>query len=135
MTAVGDGNKHNQWRIYELGVSTLSAPSRTWNLLTLVRSQEPDGRGTFGILKSCVITLVLCVYTALHLNIPPANSSKASLIWRKTKWILVGLFAPEVVVYAAWAQRQRVKTLSKDVASIFAEEVSSDPTENIHLID
>lgn len=86
-------------------------------------------------MKSCVITLVLCVYTALHLNIPPANSSKTFLTWRKTKWILVGLFAPEVVVYIAWAQRQRVKRLSEDVESIFADELSCDPTENIHLID
>ncbi|KAK0616985.1 hypothetical protein B0T14DRAFT_498097 [Immersiella caudata] len=88
--------------------------------------QEPDGRGTFGILKSCVITLVLCVYTALHLNIPPANSSKSFLLWRKAKWILVGLFAPEVVVYIAWDQRQRVKRLSGDVSSICAEEAKKD---------
>ncbi|KAM7213642.1 hypothetical protein V8F06_010963 [Rhypophila decipiens] len=38
--------------------------------------QEPDGRGSFGILKSCVITLVLCMYTALHLNIPPGELDK-----------------------------------------------------------
>src|SRR4051812_45670634 len=88
-----------------------------------MQSHEPDGRGTFGILKSCVITLVLCVYTALHLNIPPANSSTTFLIWRKTKWILVGLFAPEVVVYIAWAQRQQVKLISKDLGIIFTEEV------------
>ena len=51
------------------------------------------------------------------------------------KWILVGLFAPEVVVYIAWAQRQRVKRLSEDFACIFSEEVSCEPAENIHLTD
>ncbi|KAK0743457.1 hypothetical protein B0T18DRAFT_185082 [Schizothecium vesticola] len=90
--------------------------------------QEPDGRGTFGILKSCVITLVLCVYAALHLNIPPANSSQRFLFWRKTKWILVSIFAPEIVVYVAWAQRQRVAMLSNQLAEIFSEEAEKDPT-------
>ncbi|KAK4206521.1 hypothetical protein QBC37DRAFT_458824 [Rhypophila decipiens] len=90
--------------------------------------QEPDGRGSFSILKSCVITLVLCVYTALHLNVPPANSTKIFLIWRKTKWILIGLFAPEIVVFVAWAQKQQVKKFSKDIAVIFAEQAEKDPS-------
>ncbi|KAK4443628.1 hypothetical protein QBC34DRAFT_498867 [Podospora aff. communis PSN243] len=89
--------------------------------------QEPDGRGTFSILKSCVITLVLCVYTALHLNIPPGNSSATFLFWRKTKWILVGLFAPEILVYVAWFQRRRVKRLSKELTAIFKEGAEKDP--------
>ncbi|KAM7187470.1 hypothetical protein V8F33_011210 [Rhypophila sp. PSN 637] len=90
--------------------------------------QEPDGRGSFSILKSCVITLVLCVYTALHLNIPPANSTKIFLVWRKTKWILVGVFAPEIVVFVAWAQRRLVNKLSKDLAIIFTEQAEKDPS-------
>jgi len=67
--------------------------------------------------------MVLCVYTALHLNIPPGNSSTISLALRKTKWILVGVFAPEIIVYVAWGQKRRVSRLSKDLAVIFAEEV------------
>ena len=31
---------------------------------------EPGNRGTYGLLSSCVITMVLCVWTAVHLNIP-----------------------------------------------------------------
>lgn len=30
---------------------------------------DPDGRGTFTIVSSCVLTLSLCVYTAIHLNV------------------------------------------------------------------
>ena len=30
---------------------------------------EPNVRGTFSILVSCIVTLSLCVWTALHLNI------------------------------------------------------------------
>ncbi|KAK3345005.1 hypothetical protein B0H65DRAFT_573650, partial [Neurospora tetraspora] len=31
---------------------------------------EPDIRGTFSILSTCIVTLVLCVWTAIHLNVP-----------------------------------------------------------------
>ncbi|CAO1600486.1 hypothetical protein XANCAGTX0491_004175 [Xanthoria calcicola] len=40
--------------------------------------QEPDGRGTWGLLLSCFLTLVLCTYTAIHLNIQPHQSTKKS---------------------------------------------------------
>ncbi|KAK4215436.1 hypothetical protein QBC37DRAFT_459012 [Rhypophila decipiens] len=87
----------------------MAMATNTTNAEILGWVQEPDGRGSFSILKSCVITLVLCVYTALHLNIPPANSTKLLLVWRKTKWIIIGLFAPEIVVFVAWAQRQQAE--------------------------
>ncbi|RPB06573.1 hypothetical protein P167DRAFT_497379, partial [Morchella conica CCBAS932] len=31
---------------------------------------EPKGRGTISIVSSSMITLALCVYTALHINVP-----------------------------------------------------------------
>ena len=42
---------------------------------------DPSGkRGTWTILSSCIITLTLCVYTSLHLNIPAHKTSlKATL--------------------------------------------------------
>jgi len=62
---------------------------------------------------------VLCIHTALHLNIPPGNASTLSHCVRKAKWIAIGIFAPEIVVYVAWGQRQHVKDLSEDLARIF----------------
>ncbi|KAI5790954.1 hypothetical protein FPQ18DRAFT_260228, partial [Pyronema domesticum] len=35
--------------------------------------KEPPGRGTMGLFLSSVITLTLCVYTSIHLNIAPDN--------------------------------------------------------------
>jgi len=105
-----------------MGVGKSDAP---YALLTanIDYRMEPDGRGTFSILKSCIITLALCSYTALHLNVPPGNATPLSLFWRKAKWIVVGIFAPEIMVYIAWGQKQRVKALSRDLAEIF-EKVS-----------
>ncbi|TGO78265.1 hypothetical protein BELL_0072g00060 [Botrytis elliptica] len=65
---------------------------------------EPDGRGTWSLLYSCVGTLVACVYTAIHLNIPPTRE-KAYFGWaRKAKWVMIALLAPEIVAYTAFEQ-------------------------------
>ena len=69
---------------------------------------QPDptnGRGTWTILSTCIITLALCVYTALHLNIPAHKSGIASSIGIKVKYVLFGLLAPELIVFNAWRQR------------------------------
>ncbi|KAM0809555.1 hypothetical protein AB5N19_09899 [Seiridium cardinale] len=88
---------------------------------------EPDGRGTFGIIKTCVLTLALCVYTALHLNIPHPDASQANKCWTKTQWVLMGVFAPEYIVYVAWTQNRRANQLSKDLEAIFGRLKEEDP--------
>ena len=74
---------------------------------------EPNGRGTFSILSSCVLTLTLCVYTAVQLNIPGINESRAVRIWRTAKWVLLGIFAPELVVWIAWRQWASARGLAR----------------------
>lgn len=71
---------------------------------------EPTVRGTWGILSSCIITISLCVWTAVHLNIPEHQRTKRQ-IWRKLKWLLLGLLAPEMVAYVAWHQRKEAKKI------------------------
>jgi hypothetical protein len=59
---------------------------------------SPNERGTLTILSSCVITLILCAYTSLHLNVPEhGKAAWTRQIWPRTFWVLVGLGAPEVV--------------------------------------
>lgn len=59
---------------------------------------EPTFRGTFGILSSCLVTIGLCVWSTLHLNVP--EHGQTGLItrytMRKIMWLLIGLFAPEL---------------------------------------
>lgn len=71
---------------------------------TVTWQPEPSTRGTWSILSVCVITTSLCVWTAVHLNIPPPDQ-KSAPFWRKVYWLCVGLFAPEMVAYTAWYQR------------------------------
>ena len=60
-----------------------------------------ETRGTFDILSTCIITMLLCVWTAVHLNVsPPGNVWTPRL--RKVGWMILALLAPELVAYTAW---------------------------------
>ncbi|KAK3943220.1 hypothetical protein QBC46DRAFT_377836 [Diplogelasinospora grovesii] len=100
-------------------LSTIRAPQ--W-------APAPEYRGTSSILWSCMLTIVACVYTALHLNIPAKNlrGSEWRLGAHKALWALAALLVPELVLYIAasqffnawWLQRK----LNELLLSIPAEE-------------
>ena len=58
---------------------------------------EPDRRGTYSILSTCLVTLSLCVWTSVHLNIPEHREGAAKQQLRKAGWMLMGLLSPEAV--------------------------------------
>lgn len=72
---------------------------------------DPDGRGTSGLLQTCIATIALCVYSAIHLNIPAHKTTKAKKTFVKTSLVVLGLLAPELVVYFAWSQRRDAKAI------------------------
>ncbi|THY75313.1 hypothetical protein D6C86_03695 [Aureobasidium pullulans] len=81
---------------------------------------EPQRRGSFGILSSCLVTIFLCLWTALHLNIPHYSDAThpwyiKRQMWRKLGWLTLGLLAPEMIVYAAWDQWRKAKKLKKAI--------------------
>lgn len=66
--------------------------------LTVKWQPEPTFRGTYSTLSSCLLTMGLCVWTAVHLNIPE-HGHKGFVnpqLRRKFMWLFIGLFAPEV---------------------------------------
>jgi hypothetical protein len=65
---------------------------------------DPPGRGTWSLLYSCIFTLALCIWNAIHLNVPTLNESSLVGLRRKIKWVLIALFAPEIVVFVAFQQ-------------------------------
>jgi hypothetical protein len=118
------------YSIASLGCASpaIGAPLQVWqppydNLTALEKDIAPQWvsaplyRGTFEILYSCTFTLALCVYTAIHLNVPLPSRDKTAYFRTKTKWALIALIAPEVVLYTAWHQwyeaRNFVKTFNK----------------------
>ena len=55
-------------------------------------------RSTYDIVSTCIITLFLCAYTSLHVNIPEhGKTTWPHQLWRKMLWVLVGVVAPEIV--------------------------------------
>ena len=94
--------------------------------LTLLQTQiapswvpDADIRGTWNLLYSCVFTLALCVWTAIHLNVPAPGESSIRQTCRKAKWVVAAIFAPEIAVFTAWYQwywaRQICQRLSESL--------------------
>ncbi|EEU43724.1 uncharacterized protein NECHADRAFT_45399 [Fusarium vanettenii 77-13-4] len=112
-------------------MASISTPRALWNITLLQQNataeeiialpwvNSPNVRGTMDILQSCILTLVACIYTALHLDVPKRTSS-----WRlfltKLKWVAITLFVPELPVFMAadqlhqaWKLRQELRELKK----------------------
>lgn len=96
---------------------------------------SPTIRGTTDILWSCVITLVACLYTALHLNVP-VSTKVVPMLKEKLKWVVIGLVAPEFVLYLALSQFLDARHLSKQLTILWRQqhEVEDDsiPLNDIH---
>ena len=80
---------------------------------------EPDTRGTWSVLSTCLVTMTLCLWTSLHLNVPQYDK-KADVHqrWRKLGMLIAGLLAPELVAYIAWYQRQAAVKLTAKMKRI-----------------
>jgi len=62
---------------------------------------EPSGRGTIGLVWSCLSTLFICVWTSLHLNCPRRGKGRFYYAFRKTKWMLLTTIVPEFAASVA----------------------------------
>ncbi|KAK3503321.1 hypothetical protein B0T13DRAFT_456962 [Neurospora crassa] len=78
---------------------------------------EPDRRGTFNILSTCLVTLSLCVWTAIHLNVPEHKEGKVKQLVRKAGWTLMGLVSPEAIAYTAYQQYSQAREISQAMNS------------------
>jgi len=81
---------------------------------------NPATRGTSSILYTCIVTISLCVYTAVHLNVPQRNTSTFRNVLRKARWVFIGIFAPELVVYTAFVQLVAVVSFRKQMNAVLS---------------
>lgn len=72
-------------------------------------------RGTWAIYQTCIVTIILCVWTTIHLNVPRPGDKSSRQTWRKIGWSLLTIIAPEVVALNAWLQYRQAKLLLADV--------------------
>ena len=86
---------------------------------------DPNGRGTASLVISCLLTLLLCVWSALHLNIPRREESLLSHYWVNVRWIVTGVYAPELVVFVAWRQWSSAKILGGLVSQLDENDITT----------
>ena len=79
--------------------------------------------GTWKIIYSCCFTLSLCVYTAIHLNVGPAGESTYQWWRRKSKWVVIAILSPEIMLYTAGKQWFSASRLCKKLNKRASEEL------------
>ncbi|KAL8646747.1 MAG: hypothetical protein Q9210_005952 [Variospora velana] len=89
--------------------STLTISTESSSVVGFVG--DPNQRRTYSLVISCLLTLVLCVWSALHLNVPRPDDTIWYRFWVNTRWIFTGVYAPELVVFTAWRQWSSAKIL------------------------
>ena len=86
--------------------ATLAQIQRGW-------VDQPDSRGTFDIITTCVSGILICLWVMLYLNIPYPNEPWWRIIMRKLEFLGVAIVVPELVACMAggqWAAASRSVT-------------------------
>jgi hypothetical protein len=86
---------------------------------------DPNGRGTASLVINCFVTMLLCVWSALHLNVPSRSQTTLQKFWLNVRWIATGIWAPELVVFVAWRQWASARILQGIVKAATADPDSS----------
>jgi hypothetical protein len=71
---------------------------------------EPNGRGTTGLLWSCLSTILLCTWTVVHLDVPSDYHHSVSYTFlHRLQWMFGAIFAPEIVLLRAVIEYRAAK--------------------------
>jgi hypothetical protein len=73
------------------------------------------------ILHGCVATLVLCVWNSIHINIAAFRESLRDTLFRKVRWVIVALLAPEAIVFTAFQQWLTAKAFLRELKKLWEE--------------
>ncbi|RPA72644.1 hypothetical protein BJ508DRAFT_69269 [Ascobolus immersus RN42] len=76
---------------------------------------EPQTRGTFGLVWPCLVTLTLCVWSSVHLNVPGPDRHWKGRVGVKIIWLFMAVLAPEVVLLMAYKQHVAANELTKAI--------------------
>ncbi|KAI0834949.1 hypothetical protein F5Y06DRAFT_277609 [Hypoxylon sp. FL0890] len=87
--------------------------------------QDPNGRGTATLVLSSLLTLILCVWSALHLNVPRRDQTRLQEFCLNVRWIFTGIYAPELVVFTAWRQWCSARLLQQLIEQSFRDSEST----------
>ena len=63
---------------------------------------EPSGRGTASLLYTCLITIFLCVWSAMHVPVPARHTSWMENFFYKVGLTTLAFIAPEAIFLGAF---------------------------------
>lgn len=75
---------------------------------------QPDTRGTFDILTYCLLTIFICSFSILCLNVPTPDETSWQIFRRRLFWMATAISGPEFVLTYASAQWGMAKASVKD---------------------
>lgn len=70
---------------------------------------QPNLRGTWDIIWTCLVTVFICTYSLLCLNVPAQSDTIFVLFRRRVFWMALAIFGPEIVLTYAAGQWSRAK--------------------------
>jgi len=80
-----------------------------------------DGtRSTYDLVETCIVTLLLCSWTSIHLDIPGGKDrgSYRRAIWQKVQWTATGILFPELILWMAFAEFWEARCLCFELAKL-----------------
>ena len=80
--------------------------------------QPPNYRGTFDIIWLCFSTLIICTWNTVHFNIPLRRYSDARRLFLQVSWMVIALYAPELLLFLAINERIRACTMVNEVLAV-----------------
>lgn len=102
--------------------TSLAAPASNNTITTYVPlgvkvkyAPEPRGRGTLGIIFTCMTTFFFCVWTTVHPDIVADTSTWCRLYYRSILMLIAAL-VPEGLMVCAFIQRREAGRLLHDLA-------------------
>jgi hypothetical protein len=106
-------NDHREWMLASRRSYTLHTRALSGMRLTLLH------RNTFLskylLTQTLAQTIFLCVWRAIHLNVPSPNEPPYKQILRRIGWSILAVIAPEVVALNAWLQYREARRLMEYV--------------------
>lgn len=79
------------------------------------------GRSTNGLLYSCLYTIFICIWSAIHPNVAKSSSGIVDIYRTRIAWLFLALFAPESVASYAIGEFYQARIFQKATQKMFDE--------------
>jgi hypothetical protein len=102
-------------RASPFGPKSLPIVSQNQLQVTQPSCDDSNGCRSLGdIIRSCIVTILLCTWVSMHPNIPSPDERWPRVALRRVGLLLLALFVPEAVIGWALRQRQAAAKLAKE---------------------